>query len=246
MFSLEGESYTIRTDCVRCGESASFVIPSNTDMKLISVNVGLPHKIESNGAMVTTGIFKQPVEGPVRVKGLNLFGDRQADLSAHGGPFKAVYGYPAEHYAYWRDKLAEDELPWGMFGENLTTEGLHERSVYIGDRYRFGTVELSVTQPRTPCYKLGIRFGRPEMVKLFAESGRSGYYFAVAREGELEAGDSIELVDREANSLTIAEINRLYTLQEDDREMLERAVQIKGLSENWRSYFLEQLQGISG
>lgn len=245
MFSLGRESYTIRLDCVRCGESAAFVIPSNADMKLISVNVGLPREVEANGGSVTTGIFKQPVAGPIRVERLNLIGDRQADLSVHGGTFKAVYAYPSEHYAYWRDKLAQSDLPWGMFGENLTSEGLHEGAVYIGDRYRVGTAELIVTQPRTPCYKLGIRFGRPEMIKLFLNSGRSGFYFAVAQEGELKSGDSIELVGREANSLTVADINRLYSFEKDNREMLGRAVQIKGLSENWRNYFLEQLQRMS-
>ena len=214
-------------------------------MKLISVNVGLPREVVSDGSTVLTGIFKQPVPGTVRVESLNLVGDRQADLSAHGGPYKAVYAYPSEHYAYWRRELAEDELHWGMFGENLTTEGLHEGSVQIGDRYRIGTAELIVSQPRKPCYKLGIRFGRPEIIKLFLNSGRSGFYFTVAQEGKLTAGDSIELIGREAHSLTIAEINRLYSFEKDNREMLERAVQVKGLSENWRGHFREQLQRIS-
>src|ERR1700747_722237 len=219
---------------------------SHTDMKLISVNVGLPCEIAVNGGTVSTGIFKHAVSGAIRVERLNLVGDRQADLSVHGGPHKAVYGYPAEHYGYWRRELAEDELPWGMFGENLTTEGLHESAVYIGDRYRAGTAELVVTQPRSPCYKLGIRFGRPEMVKRFLHSGRSGSYFAVAQEGEVKAGDSIELLSRDANSLPISDINKLYASEKKDREMLERAVQIKGLSESWRRYFLEQLERIAG
>jgi MOSC domain-containing protein YiiM len=133
-----------------------------------------------------------------------------------------------------------------MFGENLTTEGLRENAVYIGDRYRVGTAELVVTQPRSPCYKLGIRFGRPEMVKCFLHSGRSGFYFAVAQEGEVKAGDSIELLSRDANSLSVFDINKLYVSEKDDREMLERAVQIRGLSESWRGYFLEKLQRISG
>jgi MOSC domain-containing protein YiiM len=214
-------------------------------MRLISVNVGLPHEIESNGASVSTGIFKQPVAGPVRVEHLNLAGDKQADLSVHGGTYKAVYGYPSEHYVYWRKQLPDDELPWGKFGENLTTEGLHESSVYIGDRYRVGTAELIVSQPRVPCYKLGIRFGRPDMVKRFLHSGRSGFYFAVAQEGELQAGDPIELAHHEASSLTVADLNRLYAFEENDREMLLRAVGLKGLSESWRSYFHEQLQRIS-
>jgi MOSC domain-containing protein YiiM len=231
---------------MKTDESGMLVRPSNADMKLISVNVGLPREVAVNGGSVRTGIFKHAVSGAVRVERLNLVGDRQADLSVHGGPNKAVYAYPEEHYDYWRRELAEDELPWGMVGENLTTEGLHESSVFIGDRYRVGTAELAVTQPRSPCYKLGIRFGRPEMVKRFLHSGRSGFYFAVAQEGEVKAGDSIELLSREANSLPISDINKLYASEKNDREMLERAVQIKGLSESWRRYFLEQLERIAG
>lgn len=231
---------------MKTDESGMLVRPSNADMKLISVNVGLPREVAVNGGGVSTGIFKKAVSGAIRVERLNLVGDRQADLTVHGGPYKAVYAYPAEHYDYWRRELAEDELPRGMFGENLTTEGLHESAVYIGDRYRVGTAELIITQPRSPCYKLGIRFGRPEMVKRFLHSGRSGFYFAVAREGEVRAGDSIELLSRDANSLSVFDISKLYSSEKNDREMLERAVQIKGLSESWRRYFLEQLERIAG
>ena len=231
---------------MKTDESGMLVRPTNKDMRLISVNVGLPREVAVNGGSVSTGIFKHAVSGAVRVERLNLVGDRQADLSVHGGPYKAVYSYPSEHYDYWRRELAEDELPWGIFGENLTTERLHESAVYIGDRYRVGTAELVVTQPRSPCYKLGIRFGRPEMVKRFLHSGRSGFYFAVAQEGEVRAEDSIELLSREANSLPISDINKLYASDKNDREMLERAVQIKGLSESWRRYFLEQLERIAG
>jgi len=214
-------------------------------MKLISVNVGLPREVTWNGGTVKTGIFKQPVQGAIRVRRLNLDGDEQADLSVHGGPDKAVYAYPVEHYAYWRGELPDRELSWGNFGENLTTEGLDERVVQIGDRFRMGTVELVVTQPRLPCYKLGIRFTRPDMVKRFLESRRTGFYFAVAQEGELSGGDAIELVARQAKSLTVAEITRLYAFQKDDHEMLQRAVQLEPLPENWRSYFRAQLQKIA-
>src|ERR1700751_5375599 len=231
---------------MKTDESGMLVRPSNKDMRLISVNVGLPREVAVNGGGVSTGIFNHAVSGAIRVERLNLVGDRQADLSVHGGPYKAVYGYPAEHYDYWRRELAEEDRPWGMFGENLTTEGLHESAVYIGDRYRVGTAELVVTQPRSPCYKLGISFGRPEMVKRFLHSGRSGSYFAVAQEGEVKAGDSIELLSRDANSLPISDINKLYASEKKDREMLERAVQIKGLSESWRRYFQEQLERIAG
>src|SRR5437879_8374194 len=211
-------------------------------MKLISVNVGLPRQVVWDGGSVTTGIFKQPVSRPIRVERLNLVGDKQADLSVHGGPYKAVYAYPVEHYVYWRDELPDEELPWGIFGENLTMEGLHESAVRIGDRYRVGTAELIVTQPRVPCYKLGIRFGRPEMVKRFLNSRRTGFYLAVAQEGEIDSGDRIELVARDANSLTVADIFRLYAFQKNDREMLQRAAQLEALPGTWRSYFLEQLQ----
>jgi MOSC domain-containing protein YiiM len=214
-------------------------------MKLISVNVGLPREIIWEGRRVATGIFKRPVPGPVPLHGFNLTGDRQADLSAHGGRYKAVYGYPSEHYDYWRAELAQDGLDRGMFGENLTTQGLHESAVHIGDRYRIGTAELVVTQPRKPCFKLGIRFANMEMVQRFLNSRRTGFYFSVGEEGELEAGDSIELVAREPNSITVADANRLYNFDGQDRAMLERAIQIKGLSENWRRHFLEQLRRIS-
>src|SRR6266567_6050251 len=214
-------------------------------MKLVSLNVARPRLVVYKEKTINTGIFKEPVSGPVQLRTLNLDGDRQADLSVHGGPYKAVYAYPAEHYPYWRNELPDEELPWGIFGENLTMEGLHESAVRIGDRYRVGTAELIVTQPRVPCYKLGIRFGRTEMVKRFLNSRRSGFYFAVAEEGELKVGDSIELVAREANSLTVADINNLYTFEKNDREMLQRAVQLKALPDTWRSHFQEQLQRIA-
>jgi MOSC domain-containing protein YiiM len=214
-------------------------------MKLISVNVGLPREVTWNGGSVKSGIFKQPVQGSIRVRRLNLVGDEQADLSVHGGPDKAVYAYPAEHYNYWRGELPNYELTWGNFGENFTTEGLDENVVQIGDRFRIGTAEFVVTQPRVPCYKLGIRFARPDMVKRFLNSRRTGFYFAVAQEGELRAGVPIELVAREAKSLTVAEITKLYAFQKDDLKMLQRAVQLDALPENWRSYFRAQLQNIA-
>ena len=214
-------------------------------MKLISVNVGLPREVAWAGGSVATGIFKRPVPGPVCVERLNLVGDKQADLSVHGGPFKAVYAYPAEHYDYWRTELGSGDLPWGMFGENLTTEGLRESAVYIGDRYRIGTSELIVMQPRVPCYKLGIRFGSPDMVKRFLNSRRCGFYFAVAQEGEVDRGDPIELIARDKNSLTIADIIRVYAFEKNDRQSLRRAAELEALPDSWRRYFQEQLVRIS-
>src|ERR1051326_6235130 len=178
-------------------------------MKLLSVNVGLPREVKWDGRIIRTSIFKTPVAGRVQVRKLNIDGDQQSDLTVHGGVDKAVYVYPSEHYAFWRDALPKADLSWGAFGENLTTQGaLDDKAVHIGDRFRIGTTELVVTQPRIPCYKLGIRFGRLEMVKRFLTSRRSGFYFAVAQEGEINSGDSIELVAHDKNSLTVSDILR--------------------------------------
>ena len=179
-------------------------------MKIISVNVGLPREVAWMGSMVRTGIFKEPVEGPVMIREMNLDGDKQADLSVHGGAQKAVYAYPAEHYDYWRRELPEVTFSWGNFGENLTTEGLLEDSLHIGDRFKIGSAMLQVSQPRMPCYKLRIRFGRDDMIKRFLLSGRSGFYFSVVEPGEVRAGSEISIVSRDAEQLTIAHTNRLY------------------------------------
>jgi MOSC domain-containing protein YiiM len=178
------------------------------DMRVISVNVGRPQTVDWHGRPVLTSIWKSPVEGPVHVAGVNLFGDEQSDLTVHGGPRKAVYAYPSEHYAYWRRELPKADLPWGVFGENLSTEGLLESEVCIGDRFRIGSVELIVTQPRMPCFKLGIRFGDDRMVRRFVAADRSGIYFSIAKEGKLEKGDAIELVQPAADRLSIAEAFR--------------------------------------
>lgn len=175
-------------------------------MKLVSVNVGVPRRVDWRGRQVRTAIWKAPVPGRVRVTRLGLEGDKQSDLRVHGGPDKAVYGYPSEHYEYWGRELPGMDLPWGAFGENLTTEGLLERGVRIGDRFRAGSAEFQVTDPRMPCYKLGVRFGRDDMVKRFLASGRSGFYLAVLREGEVAAGDPIELIARADREVTIADV----------------------------------------
>jgi MOSC domain-containing protein YiiM len=210
-------------------------------MKLVSVNVGLPREVIWKGKTVTTGIFKEPVEGRVKVRFLNLDEDRQADLTVHGGLDKAIYVYPVEHYEYWRGELPEMELPWGMFGENLTTVGLLEDRVNIGDRFRIGTAEVMVTQPRMPCYKLGIKFGRANIVKQFLDSRLTGFYFSVLQEGEVGVGDVMELISRDENNVTVADITRLYVRQSDDLQMLHRAVQVKALPDSWRDYFQQQI-----
>lgn len=177
-------------------------------MKLVSVNVGLPRVVNWRGRNVTTGIFKEPVDGPVFLRTLNLDGDGQSDLTVHGGRRKAVYVYPIEHYAYWRAEMPETELPFGMFGENFTTEGLLEEDVRVGDRFRIGRAEVVVTEPRLPCYKLALKFGRPDIIKLFMRSGRSGFYLAVLQEGEVRAGDTIERVGADGLGSSIAEMLR--------------------------------------
>jgi MOSC domain-containing protein YiiM len=218
-------------------------------MKLISVNVGFPREVIWKGKTVSTGIFKEPVSDRLMVRwrsarrrrSLNLEGDGQADLTVHGGADKAVYVYPFEHYDYWRGELPDTELSLGIFGENFTTTGLREEEVNIGDHFQIGTVKLMVTQPRLPCYKLGIRFGRPDMVKRFLASRRTGFYFRVLQEGEVGAGDVLELVSRDDNNVTVADITQLYVRAEDNPELLHRAAQLEALPESWRDYFQQQV-----
>jgi MOSC domain-containing protein YiiM len=214
-------------------------------MKLVSLNVGLPREVTWHGNRVITGIYKQPVEGRVALRKHNLDGDRQADLSVHGGRDKAVYCYPVEHYGYWKRELPGRELPAGMFGENLTTKGLLEDSVHLGDHFSIGSAELVATQPRLPCYKLGIRFQSDEMVKRFFVSGRSGFYFAVTREGEVGAGDEIKVTARDPNAVPVSEITRLYTAKrfgQEDVKSMRSALQVAALPESWKEYFRERLQ----
>ncbi|MCG3161103.1 MAG: Protein YiiM [Acidobacteria bacterium] len=211
-------------------------------MKLISVNVGLPREIFWKNRAITTGIFKEPVAGRVAVRKLNLDGDRQADLKVHGGPDKAVYAYPSEHYDFWRGDLPGVELPWGMFGENFTTEGLIESEINIGDRFRIGASELMVTQPRMPCFKLAAKFNRDDIIKRFLDSGRSGFYLAVIEEGEVGAGDVIERIHRDESGVTVADIVNAYVNGTEDRDWLLRASQHEALSKGWREHFQKQIE----
>ena len=202
-------------------------------MKLLSISIGLPREIEWKGKIVRTSIFKAPVSGRTRVAKLNVEGDQQSDLTVHGGIDKAVYVYPSEHYPFWHGELPDMELPWGVFGENFTTEGLLENT-RVGDRFQIGSAEFVVTQPRMPCYKLGIRFNRPDMVKRFLESGRTGFYLAVLKEGEVAAGDSIELLEQDQHNVTIADVVNLYRRDATNQDLLRRVSEVPSLPESWR------------
>src|SRR5579864_6661567 len=212
-------------------------------MKIISLNVARPRLTVYNGNTINTGMFKQSVSGPVALRTLNLDGDQQADLAVHGGPNKAVYGYPSEHYGVWREELPGTNLPWGMFGENFTTEGLFERDMHIGDRLQIGSAIIVVRQPRIPCYKLAAKFRRNDILARFLRSGRSGFYFSVEREGVVQAGDSFALLSRESQAITIAEMNHLFAEDKYDPILLEKAIASAALPPDWREYFEKRRSG---
>jgi MOSC domain-containing protein YiiM len=214
-------------------------------MKIISVNVGLPRLVLRNDEPVSTAIFKEPVAGRVMMRTLNLDGDRQADLSVHGGPEKAVYVYPSEHYDFWKRELPDMDLPWGMFGENFTTSGLLETEINIGDKFLAGTAEVMVTQPRMPCYKLGIRFGRTDIIKRFLASERTGFYFSVLKEGEVGAGDEFELMEKNASGVRVVDVTRLYSSDKENVDLMRRAIATEALPNNWRSYFLKRIESLN-
>jgi MOSC domain-containing protein YiiM len=213
-------------------------------MKVVSVNVAVPRTVVWKGHEVRTGIFKEPVEGPVMMRRLNFDGDRQADLTVHGGPDKAVYAYPSEHYPLWKDELPGMVLPWGMFGENLTTERLSEQEIHIGDKFRIGEAIVRVTQPRTPCYKLALKFQRDDMLKRMLTNGRSGFYFSVVERGVVQAGDVIERIHEDPGGISVAEINTLYRDGGKDANLLRRAANLEALPENWRDYLREELKSL--
>ena len=211
-------------------------------MKIVSLNVGRPRLVMRNDEPVSTGIFKEPVTGRVMLRTLNLDGDRQADLTVHGGPEKAVYVYPSEHYAFWKRELPEMDLPWGMFGENFTTDGINETETHIGDRFRIGSAEVMVTQPRMPCYKLGIRFNRTDIIKRFLVSERSGFYLSVLKEGEVGVGDEIEPVEKSASGVRVVDITRLYSSERENVDLMRRAIATAALPESWREYFRKRIE----
>ena len=214
-------------------------------MKLVSVNTGLPREVTWHGRAITTSIYKQPVEGRVVLRKLNLDGDRQADLTVHGGESKAVYCYPIEHYDYWKRELPGRELPMAMFGENFTTDGFLEDTVHLGDQLSVGSAQVVVTEPRLPCYKLGVRFQTDDMVKRFLASRRTGFYLTVTREGEVGAGDEIKVIARDPNLVPVSLLTRLYIAKrydEDDIISVGRALRVAALPEGWKAYFRERLK----
>ena len=210
-------------------------------MQIVSVNVGLPREVEWKHRRVLTAIFKDPVQGIIPLRSLNLDGDRQADLTVHGGPDKAGYGYPVEHYDYWRARGPQVPATLGAFGENLTTRGVLEKDFNIGDQVRIGTALLQVSQPRMPCYKLQVRFDRDDMTKRFALSQRSGFYFSVIEEGEVKAGDAIEIVQRDEHGVSVADVNGMYYARKIDRELMARALQVPALTAESRSMLLSRV-----
>ena len=209
-------------------------------MQVLSVSVGQPREVAADDRLVRTSIFKSPVTGRIPIRNNNLAGDRQSDLTVHGGRAKAVYAYPYEHYAFWREQLPGVELQPAHFGENLTIEGLLEEDVHLGDRLRIGSAELVVTQPRLPCYKLGIRFGDPQMVRRFLASRRTGFYLSVAAEGDVGAGDAIEIIDRHPAAISIPELLRMYLKEDVSPDRVREAVAIPVLSDAWRTELQKQ------
>jgi MOSC domain-containing protein YiiM len=210
-------------------------------MKLLSLNVARPRLVMYQGETINTGIFKEPVSGAVQLHTLNLDGDRQADLTVHGGLYKAVYGYPSEHYPFWKQELPEVNLPWGMFGENFTTIGLSENELHIGDRFQIGSAIVMVRQPRTPCYKLAAKFQRDDMIERFLLSGRTGFYFSVEQEGTVAKDDEFQLLKRNEDGITISEMNRVLVHDRYNQDLLRKAVETAALPEQWREYFSARL-----
>jgi len=210
--------------------------------RLLSVNVGLPRDIAWQGRTVHTGIWKEPVNGPCRVRRLNIEGDGQGDTAGHGGEQRAVYVYQDDSYRYWQSHLGRTNLVPGQFGENLTVEGLADREVCIGDRYKIGSALFEVTQPRVTCYRLGIRMEEPEMAALLVKHGRPGFYFRVIEEGDVEAGDEITQVTSGPERMSVSEISALLYLPPHPRDRLERALRIPALSPGWRQSFAALLE----
>ena len=214
-------------------------------LRVESVNVGRPREVLWKGRKVLTGIFKEPVAGRVALRRLNLEGDQQADLKGHGGPTMAIYVYPADYYTFWREQFPEKDLPWGMFGENLTISGLRDDTMHIGDQLQVGSAHLAVTQPRIPCTKLALKFGRDDMIKRFQQRGFSGFYCAVLQEGEVAAGDVVNLLHRDEHAVSVRELFHLENEDRHNRDLLRRALAVEALPQDWRESFLKRLAQLS-
>jgi MOSC domain-containing protein YiiM len=213
-------------------------------MKILSLNVGLPREVNWHNRVVSTGIFKHPVSGRLALRTLNLDGDKQADLTVHGGTHKAIYCYPSEHYDFWRKELPGRDLPAAAFGENFTVDEMFEDSLCLGDRFRIGTAEVVVSQPRLPCFKLGIRFQDDRMVKRFLAAGRSGFYLAVTKEGEVGAGDNFKALSRDPHAVPVSEITRLYIAKNysnADAAAVRRLLKVSAVPEDWKGYFSDRI-----
>jgi MOSC domain-containing protein YiiM len=210
-------------------------------MRLISVNVSLPRMIVHNGRTVETGIFKEPVNGRVMLRNLNLDGDGQGDLTAHGGLDKAAYVYPFEHYAHWRRELDRSDFAFGQFGENFTVEGMTEDQVYVGDVFAIGSARVQVTQPRVPCYKLAMKMNAPEFPKLFLASCRVGYYVRVLEAGDVGAGDLVERIATDREGMSVRDVCHLLYFDPQNLEGAKRALRVRALSSGWRRSFEERL-----
>lgn len=213
-------------------------------MQVKGLFTGKPREVEYNGKIISTGIFKYPIVGPVKVYTLNMEGDGQADLSVHGGINKAVYAYPIEHYTYWQDTRPDLSFEVGTFGENLSVSGMKEDSVFIGDTYQIGEVTFSVTTPRMPCFKLGLRVGDPSFIKDFLKANKSGFYFKVLQEGRLDIGDHIKKVGEDGYRLSIREVVSLYDKQKTNKALLTKAVNSPSLPQDWIDHFRQKLKAL--
>ena len=212
-------------------------------MKLLSINVSKPKPIEYNGKTVYTGIFKEPVSGTVMLRESNIDGDGQGDLKVHGGTYKAIYGYPYEHYSHWQQELDRDDLSYGQFGENLTVSGMLEEEIHIGDIFQIGSdVKLQITQPRVPCFKLGYKMGLPEFPKQFLESRRVGFYFRVLEEGLITANAPISRIEVASEQMSVAEILNLRYFDTNNHKQIEKARKLPALSPSWKKDFIKILQ----
>lgn len=211
-------------------------------MKLLSVSVGLRKEVPYRGRTVATGIFKEPVNGRVMLRTLNLDGDQQVDLVGHGGIYKAACVYTIENYEHWARELGRDDFKYPQFGENFTVEGMTEDNIHVGDVFRVGKALVEVTQPRVPCYRLGIKMDNPGFPKIFLQSSRVGFYFRVLEEGDVGAGDPMELIRMDPEEMTVRSVNHLYYFDPENLEDCKRALRIKALSPGWREGFQDRLE----